>query len=78
IGISGVGIGGFDLKNTMEMKKVSIGELNFVGKEFNNMESVTCKGSSLMGVDMLKYGKVVIDYMRNRFYFFPYESGTED
>ena len=27
---------------------------------------------------MLKYGKVVIDYMRNRFYFFPYESGTED
>jgi len=60
------------------MKKVSIGELNFVGKEFNNMESVTCKGSSLMGVDMLKYGKVVIDYMRNRFYFFPYESGTED
>lgn len=67
IGISGVGIGGFDLKNTMEMKKVSIGELNFVGKEFNNMESVTCKGSSLMGVDMLKYGKVVIDYMRNRF-----------
>ena len=78
IGISGVGIGGFDLKNTMEMKKVSIGELNFVGKEFNNMESVTCKGSSLMGVDMLKYGKVVIDYMRNRFYFFPYESRTED
>ena len=48
------------------------------GKEFNNIESVTCKGRSLMGVDMLNYGKVVIDYMRNRFYFFPYESGTED
>ena len=78
IGISGVGIGGFDLKNTMKMKKVSIGKLNFVGKEFNNIESVTCKGRSLMGVDMLNYGKVVIDYMRNRFYFFPYESGTED
>lgn len=78
IGISGVGIGGFDLKNTMEMKKVSIGKLNFVGKEFHNMESVTCKGSSLMGVDVLKYGKVVIDYMRNRFYFFPYTSDTEN
>ena len=35
------------------------------------MESVTCKGSSLMGVDMLKYGKVVIDYMRNLFTFSP-------
>lgn len=77
-GISGVGIGGFDLKNTMDMKKVSIGKLNFVGKEFSNMESVTCKGSSLMGVDMLKYGKVVIDYMRNRFYFFPHSFETED
>lgn len=41
------------------------------------MESVTCKGSSLMGVDMLKYGKVVIDYMRNRFYFFLMKVGQK-
>lgn len=78
VGISGVGIGGFDLKNTMDLKKVSIGKLNFVGKEFSNMESVTTKGSSLMGVGMLEYGKVIIDYMRNRFYFFPYTNETED
>lgn len=57
---------------------MSIGKLNFVGKEFSNMESVTTKGSSLMGVGMLEYGKVIIDYMRNRFYFFPYTNETED
>ena len=31
-----------------------------------------------MGVGMLEYGKVIIDYMRNRFYFFPYTNETED
>ena len=43
------------------------------------MESITVKmGRSLIGVDMLKYGKVVIDYARNRFYFFPYGDVVED
>lgn len=78
-GINGVGIGGFDYKNATEIDKVSFDHVNFVGKEFINMESITVKmGMSLMGVDMLKYGKVVIDYMRNRFYFFPYEDRVED
>ena len=36
------------------------------------------RNSTLVGVDLLKYGKVVIDYMRNRFYFFPYEDQVED
>ena len=78
-GINSIGIGGFDYKNATEIDKVSFDHVNFVGKEFINMESITVKmGMSLMGVEMLKYGKVVIDYMRNRFYFFPYEDQVED
>ena len=78
-GIKNVGIGGFDLKNTAEMSKVRINEVNFTGKKFTNMESVTIKmGMSLLGVEMLQYGKVVIDYARDRFYFFPYEDTIED
>lgn len=78
-GISSIGIGGFDIKNATEIDKVHFEEMNFVGKNFANIESVTVKmGMSLIGVDMLKYGKVVIDYMRNRFYFFPYDEKTED
>lgn len=78
-GISSIGIGGFDIKNATEIDKVRFEEMNFVGKNFANIESVTVKmGMSLIGVDMLKYGKVVIDYMRNRFYFFPYDEKTED
>ena len=78
-GINSVGIGGFDYKNAAEIDKVSVNRVNFVGKEFVNMESITVKmGRSLIGVDMLKYGKVVIDYARNRFYFFPYGDVVED
>ena len=78
-GINSIGIGGFDYRNATEIDKVSLDHVNFVGKEFINMESVTVKmGMSLMGVEMLKFGKVVIDYMRNRFYFFPYEDQVED
>jgi hypothetical protein len=78
-GISSVGIGGFDYKNATKIDKVSVDRVYFWGKEFVNVESVTVKmGRSLIGVDMLKHGKVVIDYARNRFYFFPYEDMIED
>ena len=67
------------MDNAKEIVKVRFDEVNFLGKKFTIFESVTTRsGSSIMGVDMLKYGKVVIDYIRGRFYFFPYEDRVED
>lgn len=78
-GIVSVGIGGFDYKNAATIQKVSVDTLRFAGKEFTNVESITGKmGMTLIGVDLLKYGKVVIDYMRNRFYYFPFQPVVED
>lgn len=54
-------------------------ELNFLGKKFTNVGCITSPNSrSIIGVDILKYGKVVIDYMRNRFYFFPFNRDCEN
>ncbi len=78
-GVNVIGIGGFDVKNAAEVAKVRFDNVNFVGKKFTNLECVTLKnGGSLFGVDMLKYGKVMIDYIRGRFYFFPYDDKVED
>lgn len=33
---------------------------------------------TIIGVDLLQYGKVIIDYMRRRFYFLPFEEGKID
>lgn len=78
-GINALGIGGLNMDNAKEIVKVRFDEVNFLGKKFTNFESVTTRsGSSIMGVDMLKYGKVVIDYIRGRVYFFPYEDRVED
>lgn len=67
VGISGVG-------QPVEIDKVTIGEMNFLDKRFTDVGSITINmGMSIVGVDMLQHGKVVIDYMRNRFYFFPYD-----
>ena len=60
------------MDNAKEIVKVRFDEVNFLGKKFTNFESVTTRsGSSIMGVDMLKYGKVVIDYIHAAFLFFP-------
>ena len=78
-GVNVIGIGGFDVKNAAKVAKVRFDNVNFVGKKFTNLECVTLKnGGSLFGVDVLKYGKVMIDYIRGRFYFFPYDDKVED
>ncbi|MFR7810949.1 MAG: hypothetical protein ACLU4N_17730, partial [Butyricimonas faecihominis] len=63
VGISGVG-------QPVEIDKVAIGEMTFLDKKFTNVGSITINmGMSIIGIDMLRYGKIVIDYMRERFYF---------
>lgn len=77
IGVNIVGIGG--VGQPVEIDKVVIDEMNFLSQKFTDVGSVTINmGMSIIGVDMLQYGKVVIDYMRNRFYFFPYDQAVID
>lgn len=67
------------LGDAEDIFKGSVCELNFLGKKFTNVGCITNSYSqSIIGVDILKYGKVVIDYMRNRFYFFPFDNVVVD
>lgn len=71
-GIVAAGITG--LGDPVDIKKINIPSLNIMGKEFVNAGSTTTiMNGTIIGVDLLKYGKVIIDYMRKRFYFFPYD-----
>ena len=76
-GINGVGLEG--LSKPVEMSKVNVKEVTVLDKKFTNAGSVISdKSTTIVGVDLLEYGKVVIDYMRNRFYFFPFDSEIAD
>ena len=76
-GVNGAGLLG--LGQPVDVFKGSVSELNFLGKRFTNVGCITNPNSqSIIGVDILKYGKVVIDYMRSRFYFFPFDDVVED
>lgn len=76
-GINGIGLQG--LTAPVNILKGYAPELSFVGKTFHNVGCITNPNSrSIIGVDLLKYGKVVIDYMRKRFYFFPFDEEVVD
>lgn len=76
-GINGVGLEG--LSKPVEMSKVNVKEVTVLDKKFTNAGSVISdKSTTIVGGDLLEYGKVVIDYMRNRFYFFPFDSEIAD
>ena len=76
-GINGVGLEG--LSKPVGMSKVNVKEVTVLDKKFTNAGSVISdKSTTIVGVDLLEYGKVVIDYMRNRFYFFPFDSEIAD
>ena len=76
-GINSVGLEG--LSKPVEMSKVNVKEVTVLDKKFTNAGSVISdKSTTIVGVDLLEYGKVVIDYMRNRFYFFPFDSEIAD
>ena len=76
-GIVAAGITG--LGKPVDIKKVSVPSINIMGKEFTNVGSTTTvMNGTIIGVDLLKYGKVIIDYMRRRFYFLPFEEEKID
>lgn len=76
-GIVAAGITG--LADPVDIKKVNIPSIRIMGKEFANVGSTTtAMPRTIVGVELLKHGKVIIDYMRKRFYFFPFEEGKAD
>ena len=76
-GINGIGLEG--VSHPVEIDKVNVEEMIIAGKKFSNVESlISDRGALIVGIDLLKYCKVVIDYMRNRFYFFPFDVGVTD
>lgn len=76
-GIVAAGITG--LADPVDIKKVNIPSIRIMGKEFANVGSTTtAMPRTIVGVELLKHGKVIIDYMRKRFYFFPFEEGKTD
>lgn len=76
-GVNAAGLLG--LGDAVDVYKGSVLELDFLGKKFIQVGCITSPTSqSIIGVDILKYGEVVIDYMRNRFYFFPFNDDVED
>lgn len=49
--------------------------MDFAGKKFENVETtIGAKSLTILGLEMINYGKVVIDYSRNRFFFLPYST----
>lgn len=76
-GIVAAGLTG--LGDPVDIKKVDISSINLMGKEFTNVGSTTTvMNGTIIGVDLLKYGKVIIDYMRKRFYFLPFDKAPTD
>lgn len=71
-GITGVGITGE--AQGKELRKVSVSEMDFMGKKFKSVETILSdRNSTIIGVDMIHYGRVVIDYIRGVFYFMPFD-----
>ena len=76
-GIVAAGLTG--LGNPVDIKKVDISSVNLMGKEFTHVGSTTTvMNETIIGVDLLKYGKIVIDYMRKRFFFLPFDKAPTD
>lgn len=67
-GISGGA--GMKISNRVVIKNLNIG----IAKFFNAVVETSGSPFSLMGVKLLDYGKVTIDYGRKKFYFEPYKN----
>ena len=67
-GGSSFGTGG--MSDARSLLRVEIPEITVAGTRFNNIITETATPPySLLGVKLLDYGKVTIDYVRRRFYF---------
>ena len=76
-GIVSAGLTG--LGDPVEIKKLNIPSIRITNKEFKNVGCTTSiMNETILGIDLLKYGKVIIDYMRKRFFFLPFDNEKAD
>ncbi|MDR3189266.1 MAG: hypothetical protein LBT94_08820 [Prevotellaceae bacterium] len=75
-----VGIGGFKRAQYDSLYKVSVPVMTTPnGKEFRNVSTVvTPHAQTIVGHALLDYGRVMLDFPRGLFYFFPYDDKPTD
>lgn len=73
LGIESMGVNGVAV--SQPLKKVEITSFNIGLTKFQHISAgISTPPESLLGLDLLQYGKVTIDYSRSRFYFEAYEN----
>lgn len=73
LGIESMGVNG--MAASQALKKAEIVSFNIGLAKFQRISTgMATPPESLLGFDLLQYGKVTIDYGRSRFYFEPYEN----
>jgi predicted aspartyl protease len=79
-GFMHVGIGGIKSARHDSLYRVSVPAMVAPGgKEFRNVGTVVLPQSqTIVGQDLLDYGRVMLDFPRGLFYFFPYDSEPVD
>ncbi|WP_291128640.1 aspartyl protease family protein [Dysgonomonas sp. UBA7698] len=79
-GFLNVGIGGIDAAQPEKIELVRVAGMSFAGKCFENVVATSQKlgGNSIIGIGLLDYGRLVLDYPRAKIYFLPYEAGPTD
>ncbi len=76
-GVSGIGF--FGKKNQQKMVLLNIKNISINNANFHNViVEVHPNSNSRIGSELLKYGKVTIDYNHKRFYFKPFKSTNRD
>ena len=79
-GFLNVGIGGIRTAKAERLERVRLARLSFGGKRFENAVSTSQNlgGNSIMGLELLDHGRIVLDYPRSRVYFLPYDDSVAD
>lgn len=74
-GATNTGFGGTQLND--DASKIKIDDLRIGLAKFSNLvETAHFVRTSLLGIDVLDYGKVVIDYSRELFYYIPFTNNV--
>lgn len=73
-GLYQIGIGGTIDNHQDTIHRLVFDSIKIGNKNFTDVGTVTLNGSfSIVGVDILKYGDLLIDYARSYFYYLPFD-----
>lgn len=78
-GVFHIGIGGIKDAKQEEIAKLDIATMKIGNKQFANIGTLRqSRSHSIIGLELLDYGKVMLDYPRGLFYFFPFDDDVAD